>query len=196
MIVSRYGIMRSLVVAAIAAVLLGLAARPASAATLCVGKKAGCFQQIQPALNVAHDGDTIAVDKGTFAGGITIDKSVHILGAGAKKTIIYGGGPVVTVFRATAPDGLNVTIDAVTITGGVNNSQPDPNVTFGGGVLIPTSQLSEPPFNGTGATVSISNSVITGNTVTSTSFIPPGFCGPQPAHAASTTAAVSTTAVS
>ena len=103
--------MRSLVVAAIAAVLLGPAARPASAATLCVGKKAGCFPQIQPALNVAHDGDTIAVDKGTFAGGITIDKSVHVLGAGANKTIIEGGGPVVTVFRATAPDGLSVTID-------------------------------------------------------------------------------------
>jgi hypothetical protein len=177
MISSRYRIARSLLVAAIAAVLLGVAARPASAATLCVGQKAGCFAQIQPAVNVAHDGDTITIDKGTFAGEITIDKSVRILGAGAKKTIINGGGPVVTIFRATAPDGLNVAIDGVTITGGVNNSQPGTEVTFGGGVYIPTSQLAAPPFNGTGATVSISNSAITGNTVTSSSFIPPGFCG-------------------
>ncbi len=130
-------------------------------------------------MNVAHDGDTIVIGAGTFAGGITIDKSVRVLGAGASKTIINGGGPVVTVFRATAPDALSVTIDGVTITGGVNNSQPDPEVTFGGGVLIPSSQLDQPPFNGTGATVSISNSVITDNTVTSSSSIPPGFCGPR-----------------
>jgi hypothetical protein len=52
-------------------------------------------------------------------------------------------------------------------------------VTFGGGVLIANSQLDHPPFNGTGATVTISNSVITGNTVTSFSTIPPGFCGPR-----------------
>jgi hypothetical protein len=180
MIIDRYRITRLLLVGAIAAVLLGVAARPASAATLCVGQQAGCFAQIQPAVNAAHDGDTISIDKGTFAGGITIDKSVRILGAGAKKTTIGGGGPVVTIFRASASDGLTVTIDGVTITGGVNNSQPDPEVTFGGGVYIPTSQLAAPPFNGTGATVSISNSVITGNTVTSNSFIPPGFCGARP----------------
>jgi hypothetical protein len=179
MIIGSYRITRSLLIAAIAAVLLGAVARPASAVTLCVGQQAGCFSQIQQAVNIAHDGDTIAIGAGTFAGGITIDKSVRVLGAGANKTIINGGGPVVTVFRATAPDALSVTIDGVTITGGVNNSQPDPETTFGGGVLIPTSQLDQPPFNGTGATVSISNSVITGNTVTSNSSIPPGFCGPR-----------------
>ena len=108
MTISRYGITRSLLVAPIAAVLLGAAARPASGATLCVGRQAGCFAQIQPAVNVAHDGDTIAIGAGTFAGGITIDKSVRILGAGASRTIIKGGGPVVTIFRATAPDALSV----------------------------------------------------------------------------------------
>lgn len=179
MIVVRHRITRSLLIAALVAFLLGVVARPASAATLCVGPQAGCFSQIQPALNVAHDGDTIAIGAGTFAGGITIDKSVHILGAGASKTVIKGGGPVVTVFRATASDGLNVAIDGVTVTGGLNNSQPGTEVTFGGGVSIPTSQLDVPPFNGTGATVSISNSVITDNTVTSNSSIPPGFCGPR-----------------
>ncbi len=171
--------MRRLIVAVTAtvAVSLGLAAHRAAAATLCVGPNEGCFSQIQPAVAAAQDGDTIAISAGTFTGGITIDKSVHLQGAGATRTIISGGGPVVTIFRATASDGLSVSLDGVTVTGGVNNSQPDNAVTFGGGVWIPTSQLDHPPFNGAGATVSISNSVITGNTVTSNSFIPPGFCG-------------------
>ena len=51
------------------------------------------------------------------------------------------------------PTSSRVSIDGVTITGGVNNSQPDTAVTFGGGIWIPTSQLPDPPFNGTGATV-------------------------------------------
>ena len=100
----RYGITRTLLVAAIAPILLGTAAGPAAGATLCVGRQAGCFAQIQPAVNVAHDGDTIVIGAGTFTGGITIDKSVRVLGAGADRTIIKGGGPVVTVFRAIAPD--------------------------------------------------------------------------------------------
>ena len=150
----------------------------AQAATLCVGPQAGCFAQIQPAIVAAQDGDTIAVAAGTYVGGITIDKSIRLQGAGANKTTINGGGPVVTIFRSTAPEGLNVSIDGVTITGGVNSTQPDANVTFGGGVWIPTSQLDHPPFNGQGATVSISNSAITGNVVTSSSFIPANtFCG-------------------
>ncbi len=177
MTIGRNTATRSLLIAAIVAVLLGAAARPASAATLCVAQRAGCFPQIQPAVNAAHDGDTITIAAGTFSGGITIDKSVRVLGAGSNRTTIEGGGPVVTIFRATVPTALSVSIDGVTITGGVNNTQPDPEVTFGGGVLIPTSQLDQPPFNGTGATVSISNSTITGNTVMSNSSIPAGaFC--------------------
>jgi hypothetical protein len=166
-------------VAVVAAGVFGDAARDAAAATLCVGKQSGCFAQIQPALDAAHDGDTITIAAGTYAGGITIDKGVQVRGAGTAATVIKGGGPVVTIFRAVASETLNVAIDGVTITGGINNSQPGDAVTFGGGVWIPTSQLDHPPFNGTGATVSISNSVIDGNTVTSSSVIPPGFCGPR-----------------
>jgi hypothetical protein len=168
-------------------------ASSASAATLCVGPQAGCFSQLQPAVAAAHDGDTITVAPGTYAGGVTIDKSIQLQGAGAAQTVISGGGPVLTIGRSTDPTGQTVSIDGVTVTGGVNSTQPDPEVTFGGGVWIPTSQLDHPPFNGTGATVSISNSIITGNTVTSNSFIPPQtFC----AHGrvASTAAAGSTTA--
>jgi len=85
---------------------------------------------------------------------------------------------VLTIFRATASDQLSVAIKGVTVTGGVNDSTPDGAVTFGGGISIPVAQLSSPPFNGTGASVRIDETVITGNVVRSTDVIPPGFCGP------------------
>jgi hypothetical protein len=164
-------------------VLAAVAAAPAaaSAADLCVGAHAGCYSTVQAAVAASHDGDTVRVDRGTFAGGVTIDKSIALVGAGSHATTISGGGPVLTIFRSTASDALTVSIRGVTVTGGVNASKPDAEVTFGGGVWIPTSQLSVPPFNGTGATVSIDDSVITGNTVLSRSTIPPFvFCGPLP----------------
>jgi hypothetical protein len=171
--------MKTLVVAI--CVLAGAVAGPASAAELCVGPGGGCFPTLEAGLDAADDGDTIHVRRGTYAGGVTIDKSVALIGAGSHKTTISGGGPVLTIFREVAPEGLTVSIRGVTITGGVNDSEPDPEVTFGGGIWIPTSQLPEPPFNGTGATVAIADSVITGNTVTSRVVVPPGpFCGPAP----------------
>ena len=182
---------RYLLVAAAALAALA-SAHAAAAATLCVGPHSGCFAQIQPAVTAAHDGDTITIAPGTFAGGITIDKSLQIKGTSAGATTIAGGGPVLTIFRATASDGLNVSIDRVTITGGLNTSVPDHAVTFGGGVAIPNSQLDHPPFNGTGATVSISNSVITGNTVTSTD-VDSARVSADRARARSTAAAESTT---
>jgi len=162
-------------------VALGATAGPASAADLCVGSGAGCFATLQAAVDAASDGETIHVGRGTFAGGVTIDKSVEVVGAGSHATVIAGGGPVLTIFREPDPENLSVSIRGVTITGGANDSAPDPQVTFGGGIFIPVKQLPGPPFNGTGATVAIEDSVITGNTVTSRSFIPPGpFCGGGP----------------
>jgi hypothetical protein len=171
--------LRTLLAVIAMAAAIGVAAGPAAASTVCVGPKGDCFAQLQPAIAAAADGDTITVAPGTYVGGITIDKSIRLQGAGAGATVIRGGGPVVTIFRATAPEQLSVTIDGVTITGGVNSTQPDPEVTFGGGIWIPVSQLDHPPFSGTGATVAISNSEITRNVVTSNSAIPPGFCGPR-----------------
>jgi hypothetical protein len=163
-----------------AAVAAGVAAVPAFAADLCVGG-GGCYATLQSALTAAHDGDTIHVGKGTFAGGVLIDKSVALVGQGANASIVSGGGPVLTIFKESAPTELSVSIRGLTITGGVNDSEPDPEVTFGGGIWIPTSQLQVPPFNGTGATVTIDDSVITGNQVMSRSTIPPFvFCGPLP----------------
>jgi hypothetical protein len=151
----------------------------ADAATLCVGPQAGCFAQIQPAVTAAHDGDTIAVAAGTYVGGLTIEKSLRLQGAGATRTVISGGGPVLTIGRPVHPETMSVSIDGVTVTGGLNRATPDGAVTFGGGILITVAQLSEPPFNGMGAAVAISNSIITGNSVVASDVIAPGFCGPR-----------------
>src|SRR6266513_2955853 len=88
---------------------------------LCVGSKAGCFATIQAAVNAAHDGDTITIAPGTFAGGVAIDVSVDIRGAGPGATIISGGGPVLTLGRELAPTEPTISISSVTITGGVNS---------------------------------------------------------------------------
>jgi hypothetical protein len=142
-----------------------VAAQPAAAADLCVGGPgSGCFSTIQAALDAAQDGDTIQIGAGTFAGGITIEESVSLVGVSAGATTIQGGGPVVTVGDGTAD--LTVSISRVTITGGFNDSKPDSQFgpgffAAGGGVLIRAAA-----DNTTGATVTISDSVISGNRVT------------------------------
>jgi hypothetical protein len=163
------------------------AAPPALAATLCVGSAHGCYATIQAAVTAAQDGDTITVGPGTFAGGITITTSLHLQGAGAVSTIIRGGGPVLTIGTFGAPTEPTVSISGVTITGGVTRSSPESVPFFGvdgvwaagGGVEIPpdASELS-------GATVTISGSVITGNHADPSATIPsgipcPGFPGGQ-----------------
>lgn len=175
---------RALVVAgaaAIAAVAVTVptnAATTRSASTLCVGG-GGCYSTLQAALDASHDGDTVKVNPGTFAGGVTIAKSVSVVGAGAAKTIIKGGGPVVTIFRDVDSAGLTVSIKGVAITGGVNRGG---EVNFGGGIEIPNTQVDCPPCNGTGATVTIADSAITNNVVSAPTALPAnnGFCGPRP----------------
>ena len=166
----------AILIAALACGAIGLTASAASATPeLCVGSHTGCFTTLQAALAAAADGDTIRLEAGTFAGGVAVTKSVQIVGAGSARTTISGGGPVLTIgveFAATEP---TVSISDVTITGGANTSVPDHAVTQGGGVRIP--QAGSFPFH-TGATVTISDSVITGNTVASQQFLPSGFCGP------------------
>ena len=136
-----------------------LAASPARAADLCVGgHEPGCFTTIQAALEAAQDGDTIRIGPGTFAGGFRIEKSVQLVGAGPGATRIQGGGPVVTVGEPDGIDPPTVSIGRVTITGGFNDSAPLPFAALGGGVWIPSGA-----GNAVGATVSISDSVITRN---------------------------------
>jgi len=167
---------RLMLAVAVAWVLVATAlTQTAAAATLCVGPGPGCLAQIQPAVDAAHDGDTIRIAPGTYAGGLVINVSVQIVGAGARSTTIKGGGPVILI-GAPAPWSSKrptVGISGVTITGGVNSSFPDLPVTQGGGV-----QITPSAGNQTGATVTIKDSVITGNQVYAQAQIPPGFCGP------------------
>ena len=158
----------------------------ASPGKLCVGSEPGCYATIQAAVDAAHDGDTIAVEPGTFAGGITIDVSIRLLGAGAGRTIISGGGPVLTIGEFGASAEPTVSIDGVTITGGVTRSSPE-SMPFTGqeGVFAAGGGVEIPPnadFSG-GATVTITNSVITGNRVApadTAPFGPPCPGGPCP----------------
>src|SRR3954467_3502350 len=96
--------------------LLGSAS--ALAATRCVGSGAGCHHTLQAALDASRDGDTITVSAGTFAGGVTIAKSVSVVGAGAGATTIKGGSPVVTVGDVGDPTPPTVKLAGVKITGG------------------------------------------------------------------------------
>jgi hypothetical protein len=155
--------MAMLAVAGCAAGAVG--AQPAFAATLCVGAGAGCYPTIQAAVDAAHDGDVIRIGLGTFAGGITIAKSVRLVGADAKVTIIRGGGPVVTIGVTSGTVEPTVSISGVTITGGVTNVDLNTGdalfAAAGGGVDVLPLRVGG-DFD-TGATVTIADSVISGN---------------------------------
>ena len=169
------GVVRIVLLTAAATALLLLGAGPASAATLNVCPSGCPYTQIATALAAATDGDTIAIAPGTYAGGFTIEVSVKLAGAGAGRTTISGGGPVVTIGEFGASTEPTVSIDGVTITGGVTRSSwaaafvGDGVIALGGGVEIPPNAN----FTG-GATVTITNSVVTGNRVAPTQTIPSG----------------------
>lgn len=154
-----------------------VSALPASGATVCVGSSATCFATIQAAVDAARPGDTIRIGAGTFAGGLTITRSVRLIGAGARSTVIRGGGSVITVGTFGAAVEPTVTISGVTITGGIARSSPesmpivgvDGVLALGGGVEIPPGA----DFSG-GAAVTISDSVISGNRVAPARTVPSG----------------------
>jgi len=155
----------------------GITSRHALAAnTLCVGGHSGCFSTLQAAVDAAHNGDTIRIDRGTFKGGVTVDVSVRIVGSGRDNTILKGGSSVLTIGRYNATSEPTVSISALTITGGVARSSPYSIpytgvagvVAAGGGVEIPSSQA------GLGATVTIADTNITGNRVAPRRSLPVG----------------------
>jgi hypothetical protein len=148
-----------------------------TAASLCVGVKAGCFATVQAAVDAAHDGDTITIAAGTFAGGVTITKSVTLNGAGAKQTVLSGGGPVLTIGSYLADSVPTVTLARLTVTGGVTTSSAQSEDWFGTANVIATGGGIEIPPSagfGPGATVSITDSVVSGNRVTPTATLPIG----------------------
>ena len=149
----------------IALATLAPAAADARANTLCVGG-GHCFATIQAAVNAADAGDTIRIGPGTFAGGITIDESVNLVGAGPRRTVIDGGGPVVTIGSATSTP--TATISGLTLTGGVSDSDPQsPNcgpdlITCGPGYTTATA-LGGGIEAFPGTDVTIENDVVTDN---------------------------------
>jgi len=66
-------------------------------------------------MDAAADGDVIRIGPGTYAGGIIIDKSIALEGAGAAETIIQGGGPVLTIGDLTGATTPRVSISRVSI---------------------------------------------------------------------------------
>src|SRR5215467_928348 len=162
--------------------LLWAGAGAASAATLTVCPSGCQYRQIGPAVAAARNGDTIQVGPGTYQGGITIDVSVRLAGAGAGSTIIRGGDHVLTIGSFGASGEPTVSVSGVTITGGLARSSPVSEQFFGvtglwaggGGVEIPPQDIPAdgPPVNG--ARVTISDSVITGNIADPTATVPSG----------------------
>ncbi|HEY7273402.1 MAG TPA: hypothetical protein VH502_11770, partial [Actinoplanes sp.] len=153
------------------------AAGASATATLCVGPAAGCSATLSTALAHAHDGDTVRVGPGRYAGGVTIDKSIRLVGAGARRTVIRGGGPVITIGRAKDPTGLRVSVIGMTVSGGVATGNGFES--RGGGIDIAPS-----PKFGLGATVTVRDVVVAGNEATATRTAdspsgvkcPKGFC--------------------
>src|SRR5213592_2692185 len=162
------------VVIAIAAPASGAALRDrGGAASLCVGSQPGCYGSIQAAVDAAPDGATITVRPGTYAGGITIAKSLTLRGAAAAATVISGGGPVLTIGTDGALTEPTVSLSGITITGGLNTASYGlVGGVLGGGVSVP------PSASGLGATVTISDSVVSGNRAAPASTVPG--CDPFP----------------
>src|SRR3954471_8710082 len=144
---------------ALATATLLAAAGPGTASArgdVCVGAEAGCFATVQAAVDAARDGDTIRLRPGTFAGRVSVDKSVTIDVSGARETVIAGGGPVVTIGEFGAAEEPTVSISGVTITGGRTTGGAVPLfrreiAKRGGGFLPPGAD------NAPGATVTISD---------------------------------------
>jgi hypothetical protein len=163
--------------AGLAALALSGAASSATASkTICVGNKVGCYAALQAGLNAASNGDTLKIMPGSYAGGVTVDKSVALVGSGSGVTTISGGGPVLTIGTYNASSEPTVSISGVTITGGESHTDEfgDDFRGSGGGISVP------PSVNfGEGATLLVANSVITGNTATPTTAIDSGLPCPQ-----------------
>jgi hypothetical protein len=153
------------------------AAQPAPHRALCVGSGSGCYTTVQAAVDAATGGDTVRIGPGTFAGGVSIRTSIHLVGAGANLTTIRGGGPVLTIGAFGAATEPSVSITGVELTGGVTHSSAQSEaivgktgvLAFGGGIEVPPGH----DFSD-GATVTIRDSVITRNEVAPSASVPSG----------------------
>jgi hypothetical protein len=102
---------------------------------------------------------------------------VGLAGAGAQRTTIRGGGPVLTIGTIFAQTEPTVSISGVTITGGATSTSPESQAFVGAdGVIALGGGIEVPPnadFSG-GATVTLTDSVVTRNSVSPTATLPFG----------------------
>lgn len=152
-----------------ASLLVPVSASASPRHTECVGTGAGCQPTLRRALAAAHDGDTVLLGAGRYRGGVTIDRSVHLVGAGEARTAIAGGGPVVTVTRRADGSRPTVTLADLALTGGIASG--DGVHGFGGGLYIATT-----PAGRVGDVVTLTRVWVHGNraTATRTSASPSG----------------------
>ncbi len=113
-----------------------------SVPTCATASAATPFPTIPDALECAHNGDTVKVGAGTFAGPITIAANITLTGAGATKTTI--ANPAVTARipdELTIADGTSVRINGLTINGfgSLNGAAPQ---RVNGGILAGPGQLT------------------------------------------------------
>jgi hypothetical protein len=146
---------------------VGVVGSPAAAATgVCVGGP-HCYATVQAAVDAAQNGETIRIAPGTYAGGIVVEKSVDLVGAGANATVISGGGPVVTIGSKTSSPTVSIT--GVTVTGGMTTTNPQapkcgPDVPTCGPGYADATALGGGIETFPGTTVTIVRSVIARNT--------------------------------
>jgi len=106
---------KSLLIAAVALIVLAALVVPASAAELTVGTD-GQYKTIQQAVNAATSGDTIRVAPGTYAENVVVDKSLTITAASGQP-IVQAANSGADVFLITSS---GVHIDGLKITGGAS----------------------------------------------------------------------------
>lgn len=70
------------------------------------------YASIQAAINVAKNGDTVAVAAGTYIENVDVNKSINLVGAGAGVTIVRASNPYDHVFNVSAN---NVNISGFTV---------------------------------------------------------------------------------
>ena len=120
------------------AVVLGVWCCASLAAQACVSRSGACYPSLAQALERSRNGDTITLSKGIFQGGVAVKKSVRLVGAGRRSTVITGGGPVLTIGTLLGHIPEWVTIEHLAVTDGVTvASHVGPEQARGGGIWIP-----------------------------------------------------------
>lgn len=175
--VARTAAPAGLVVLLAAGGLAGAAtADAASSPSTCIRVGTRCFGTVQAAVDAAADGQTVSIPRGSFAGGILVTKSLSLVGAGAADTALVGGEHVVSIGEWGSPAPPTVTLRGLTLRGGRAGSSAQSGPFVGAeGIIAGGAGLQIPAGadGGPGATVTVVDSVITGNVAAPTTTLTP-----------------------